>query len=37
MPGNLLLGFIVSVMWALVWIIPFRKNIYEWYDQRWGR
>ncbi len=25
------------VLWVAIWVIPFRRNIYEWYDRRWGR
>ncbi len=28
---------VTVVVWALVYLIPFRGAIYEWYDRRWGR
>ena len=28
---------VTLVVWILVYVIPFRHQIYNWYDQRWGR
>ncbi len=25
------------ILWVLIWVIPFRHQIYDWYDRRWGR
>ena len=32
-------GLIIAsvILWILIWVIPFRRQIYEWYDRRWGR
>ncbi len=34
---NSLLGLAVAVVWGLMWFLPFKDKIFQWFDERWGR
>lgn len=34
---NYLLALAVIVVWGLMWMLPYKKDIARWFDERWGR
>ncbi len=35
--ADIVLGIMVVLVWVLIWTLPFKKKIYDWFDMRWPR